>query len=87
MRLLRTVTLGYASVLVPTLAASLAAIWVELRRIGDALDEVHDALRDVDTKSEPFSEHLQGVQATVTGSAEELSVAARSLERANERLS
>ena len=87
MKLLRTLTLGYAVVLVLALGASLIAIWVYLRRIGDVLGEVRAALVAVRDATGPLGELLQPLQDVVAGSAAALADAQASLARANDRLS
>lgn len=86
MRLLRTLTLGYAAVLVLTLASSLTAIWVYLRRIAGGLGEVRSALASVSDDTELLGQHLQPLHDRAVDSAEALAAARASLERADERL-
>lgn len=86
MELLRTLTLIYAAVLVLALAASLIAIWIYLRRIAAALDEVHGALATASRESGPLSTHLQSLNETAGGSAEELADAQARLARAADGL-
>ncbi len=86
MRLLRTLTLIYAAVLVLALGASLVAIWVYLRRIGHTLGEVRAALAKVRDETGPLDEHLQRLHDASASSAEEMAKARASLARADERL-
>ena len=75
MRLLRALTLGYVTVLIPTLAASLIAIWVQLRRIASVLGDVREALVTVRDRTAPLAGHLQPVDESLAASAEDLATA------------
>ncbi len=87
MRLLRTLTLSYVVVLVVALVSSLTTIWVYLRRIADALSDIHDVLLVVRDRTAPLDEPLQRLQDAFTDSAEVLEGQAQaSLARADERL-
>jgi hypothetical protein len=59
MQLLLILTLVYAAVLVLALAASLIAIWVFLRRVGNALGEAYDALVRVEERTRPLEQLLE----------------------------
>ncbi len=86
MRLLRTLTLIYAGVLVSALATSLAAIWLLLRRVAETLGEVRAALQPVSDDTAPLGEHLQRLDDATTGAAGELTDGRARLEGANDRL-
>ena len=87
MRLLRTLTIGYVAVLVPTLATSLIAILVYLRRIAGVLGGVRSALAGVAEQTGPLTGALQPLRDAASGSADELARARESLEGVAERLS
>lgn len=72
MKLLRTLTLAYVAILVPTLAASLIAILVYLRRIASALDQVGQALATASRETQPLNQHLDGLHGTSVQLADEL---------------
>lgn len=63
MKLLRTLTLAYVAILVPTLAASLIAILVYLRRIAGSLEQIGGGLGVVNRNTAPLAGHLDGVHA------------------------
>lgn len=84
MRLLRALTLAYTAVLVPTLAASLIAILVYLRRIAGTLGEVRAALATVSEQTDPLNATLGTVQQVTIASADRLAEARASLQRAEE---
>lgn len=86
MRLLRTLTIGYAVVLVLALASSLTAIWVYLRRIASGLGDVRSALASVSADTAPLGQHIEPLHGKTAESAEALAAARASLERADERL-
>lgn len=68
MRLLRRLTLIYSAVLVSAVGASLAAIWIYLRRIAGTLDRVGMALARVSEQTGPLAGQIQPVQ-DVSGDA------------------
>jgi hypothetical protein len=86
MRLLRTLTLGYLAVLVSTLAASLIAILVELRRIGAGLADVGAALARARDHTAPLSGHLETIQDASVGLADRMQAAQTSLKHADAAL-
>lgn len=79
MELLRTLTLIHAGVLVLALAASLTAIWIELRRIAAALGGTRAALAMVEERTRPLDEGIRPF-------ARDLERASRSLQDARARL-
>jgi hypothetical protein len=85
-RLLTTLTLGYAVVLVGALAASLSAILIYLRRIGAVLGDVRAALIRVRDETAPLEEHLRTVNAAAAAPADRLVAARDTLKRADEHL-
>lgn len=62
MQILTTLTLIYAAVLVAALAVSLIAIWLYLRRTGNALAEAASALDEVKEKSAELASRLSDVE-------------------------
>jgi septal ring factor EnvC (AmiA/AmiB activator) len=85
-RLLRTLTLAYVAVLVPTLATSLTAIWLYLRRIDRALSEASAALAKVRDETRPLGTHLQALQDAPPSQAERLARARTAIDRADKQL-
>lgn len=63
MKELRTLTLAYVAILVPTLAASLIAILVYLRRVASSLEQIGEGLSVVNRDTAPLAGHLDGVHA------------------------
>jgi hypothetical protein len=84
--LLRILTLIYAAVLVLALAASLAAIWIYLRRIAHALGEVREALAVAGRETEPFEDVLRPLRDLFEETAGEMDAAESALERTEEAL-
>jgi hypothetical protein len=86
MRLLRTLTIGYVAVLVPTLATSLIAILVYLQRIAGVLGDVRSALATVADQTAPLADAIRPLRDAATGSAEDLARARAGIEGLAERL-
>ena len=84
MRLLVKLTLGYVAVLVPTLAGSLIAILVYLRRISGTLGEVQAGLAKVSEQTAPLNATLGTVQQVTTATADQMAQARTSLQHAEE---
>jgi hypothetical protein len=85
-RLLTALTLGYAVVLVGALAASLTAILVYLRRIGDVLADVRAALTGVRDETAPLEAHLRTINGALVAPADRLVAARDALQKADEHL-
>lgn len=86
MELLITLTLIYVVVLVLALAVSLITIWIYLRRIAGALEDVHAALANVPDETESLSPHLERLQQASSAYADDLTDTQERLTRANEHL-
>lgn len=86
MRLLAQLTVGYVAVLVSALAASLIAILVYLRRIGNTLGEVRALLARVRDETAPLGGHLGAVNEASTSVADGMSQAREHLARAADQL-
>ncbi len=82
MQVLLIVTLIYAAVLVIAVAASLVAILVYLRRIGDLLAEARGALAQVQEQTQPLEAHLSGLGAIVGETAQQAHDSAARLQEA-----
>lgn len=86
MRLLRNLTILYVLVLVPTLAASLIAILVYLRRIAGALNEVRVDLAAAQEATKPLGPPIEAVQDVAVQVAARMQEAQTSLQGAHETL-
>jgi hypothetical protein len=86
MELLRILTLVYAAVLVLALAASLTAIWIFLRRIGDVLGDTCAALVRVEERTRPLQDLIQPLNSTLQASSWDLRETAARLQHADEAL-
>lgn len=75
MRLLRTLTLIYAVVLVLALAVSLIAILVQLLRIDARMREVRTALEEVRDETEPLAERIGQLQEVTAGVSADVTAA------------
>lgn len=86
MRLLRALTLGYVAILISTLAASLIAILVYLRRISCTLERVGGALTEVGGETGPLNDHLNGLHGAVSQLADQLAGVRQRVAHAPDRL-